>query len=77
MARLKVYLPQGVEDKIRHVADAEGMSISRWVTRKVLELVDQTWPREFRELAGAFPEFPGAEEFRESYRGDVAREKLD
>lgn len=77
MAHLTIYLPDDLEDKVRKAAKAEGSNISRWVADKVSKAVDASWPPEFLELAGAFPDFPTVEELRKGYGPDAPREELD
>jgi hypothetical protein len=77
MAHLTIYLTDEVERRVRKAAKTAKVSISRWVADRVSESVKTSWPAEFVALAGAFPEFPAADELRKGYGEDVPRESLD
>jgi hypothetical protein len=77
MANLTIYLPDEVEREVRRAADESNMSVSKWVADRVGKSLETLWPAEFLALAGAFPDFPEAEELRQGYGEDVSRESLD
>jgi hypothetical protein len=77
MAHLTIYLTDDVELQVRKAAKAAKVSISKWVADQVAKSMETSWPPEFRALAGAFPDFPDADELRKGYGEDVARESLD
>jgi len=75
MAHLTIYLTDEVERRVRKSAKAAKVSTSKWVAERVTKSVETSWPPEF--LAGAFPDFPDAEELRKGHGKDVPRENLD
>jgi hypothetical protein len=77
MAHLTIYLSDDVERQVRKAASAAKISISKWVADRVAHSVETSWPPDFLALAGAFPDFPAAEELRKGYAEDVPRESLD
>ena len=77
MAHLTIYLTDDVERRVRKAAKAAKVSVSRWVADRVSKSVDASWPPEFLALAGAFPDFPEADDLRKGYGEDVPRESLD
>jgi hypothetical protein len=77
MAHLTIYLTDDVERRVRKAAKAAKVSVSRWVADRVSKSVEASWPREFLALAGAFPDFPEADDLRKGYGEDVPRERLD
>lgn len=77
MAHLTIYLPDEVEREVRKSASESNLSVSRWVAGRITKSVETSWPAEFLALAGAFPDFPDAEELRRGYGEDVRRETLD
>ena len=77
MAHLTIYLPDEVEQQVRKAAKESKLSISKWVADRVGKTVETSWPAEFLALAGAFPDFPEAEELRAGYGQDIPRESLD
>jgi hypothetical protein len=77
MAHLTIYLSDDVERRVRKAANAAKVSISKWIADRVTKSVETSWPAEFLALAGAFPDFPDADELRKGYGEDVPRESLD
>ena len=77
MAHLTIYLTDDVERRVRKAAKAAKVSVSRWVADRVSKSVEASWPPEFLALAGAFPDFPEADDLRKGYGEDVLRESLD
>ncbi|MCC6590695.1 MAG: hypothetical protein IT168_28650 [Bryobacterales bacterium] len=58
MANVTIYLPADVAQKVRKVAANEGKSVSRWISGRVTELLDDGPATELLKLSGAFPDFP-------------------
>ena len=77
MAHLTIYLSNDVERRVRKAAKAARLSTSKWIAEQVTKEVETSWPPEFLALAGAFLEFPSADELRKGYGEDVPRESLD
>lgn len=77
MAHLTIYLTADVEKRVRKEAKAAKVSVSKWIAERVTKSVESSWPPEFLALAGAFPDFPEAEELRNGYARDAPRETLD
>jgi hypothetical protein len=77
MAHLTIYLTDKMERRVRKAAKAAKVSVSKWVADRVTSSVENSWPPEFLALAGAFPDFPDADELRTGYGEDVRRESLD
>jgi len=77
MAHLTIYLTDDVELRVRKAAKAAKVSVSKWVADRATKSVETSWPPEFLALAGAFPDFPNADDLRKGYGEDVPRESLD
>lgn len=77
MAHLTIYLTDDAERRVRKAAKAANVSVSKWVADRVAKSVEALWPPEFLALAGAFPDFPDADDLRKGYGEDVPRESLD
>jgi hypothetical protein len=77
VAHLTIYLADDVERRVRKAAKAANVSVSKWVANRVAKSVETSWPSEFLALAGAFPDFPDADELRKGYGEDIPRESLD
>jgi hypothetical protein len=76
MAQVTLYLDEETKKRMRKAAKAAGVSQSRWLAELVRLETANEWPAEVRELAGAWPDFPEAEELRRSSGRDVRRERL-
>ena len=76
MSHVSIYLPDDLEKKARKAAKSTGTSLSNWVASKIRKDLDQNWPREVLDAAGAFKDFPTAEELRKGYGRDAKRESL-
>jgi hypothetical protein len=76
MSQITIYLEPELAEKMRRAAESEGLSQSRWIAKLVSDRLSSQWPESVRELAGAWPDFPEAEELRQSAGQDVPREKL-
>jgi len=76
MAQVTLYLDEETKKRMRKAAKAAGVSQSRWLAELVRLETANEWPAEVRELAGAWPDFPEAEELRRSSSRDVRRERL-
>ncbi len=53
MAQLTVYIDEGTLKKIEKAAIGEGASISKWVKRKLTEVLESRWPRDYFQLFGS------------------------
>lgn len=77
MANITIYLSDEVERRIRQAAEAQGKSVSRWISGRLTELVDQSPAGELLLLAGAFPDFPDIDDLRAGYGPDARRENVE
>ena len=59
-------------------AAAEGakLSQSKWIAQLIQEKAGQEWPEEVIALAGAWEDFPTAEEIRKPHSKDIKRHSL-
>lgn len=74
MAQLTIYLDEETERRLKSAAQSAGMSLSRWVASVIREKTETAWPQSVLDLAGAWPDFPTAEELRQSQPTDSPRE---
>jgi hypothetical protein len=76
MAQVTLYLDDDTLRRMKAAAKSAGVSMSAWLSSLVQERVRQDWPAEVVELAGAWSEFPDAEEIRADFPDDLPRESL-
>lgn len=76
MAQVTLYLDEETARRMKRAARASRMSQSRWLAQLVREKTATEWPAAVREVAGAWPDFPEAEDLRKTDGDDVEREDL-
>lgn len=76
MGQVTIYLDPQTEAKMKSAAKASHMSQSKWVASLIREKTRTHWPSGIAELAGAWADFPTAEEIRKDLGEDVSREPL-
>ncbi len=76
MAQITIYIDDEVLALVKAATKAAGISQSQWIAEAVRLRVKKEWPASIHKIAGAWPDFPTAEEIRESQGPDSSRERL-
>ena len=76
MPQVTLYVDEETDRKMRKAARAAGVSRSRWAAEAIRKKLGTEWPESFLKLAGAWRDFPSAEELRKSAGRDTPRESL-
>lgn len=76
MAQITIYLEDEVSALVKTAAKAARVSQSRWIADAIRSRVRSEWPASVQALAGAWPDFPSAEEIRKRQGADAPRELL-
>ena len=76
MAQVTIYLEPEVAEKARKEAKANRTSLSKWIADLIRERTDDSWPESVKKLAGAWADFPTAEELRNPLGEDIPREDI-
>jgi len=76
MSQLTIYLSKDLHEKVVSAAKAKNISTSKWVAEVLKNKVDESWPEELRQMAGAWPDFPSQEEIRKGMGKDLPREQF-
>ena len=76
MGQVTIYLDDSTEKLVDAAATSAGVSKSKWVSDLIRDRAATEWPAFVRALAGAWPEFPLAEEIRAGQPADAPRERL-
>lgn len=76
MGQVTIYIDKETEKKMISSAKAANISKSKWVSDVIREKVATEWPASVKELAGAWADFPTAEELRSGDGIDAKREAL-
>jgi hypothetical protein len=76
MAQITIYLDDEVLALVKTATKTGGISQSQWIAEAVRRRVRTEWPAAVLAMAGAWPDFPTAQEIRESQGADTSRERL-
>lgn len=76
MPQVSLYLDPETDRKMRRAARAAGVSRSSWVMDAIRRKLGEDWPESFMSLAGAWKDFPSAEELRKGPGRDLRRTKI-
>lgn len=76
MGQVTLYMDDETLRRMRKAAEAAGLSMSAWLARLVRDRTRKEWPAEIAELAGAWKDFPSAEDLRTGQPSDSEREAL-
>jgi hypothetical protein len=76
VAQITIYLDNQTTALIKSVVKQAGVSQSQWIAEAVRQRARTEWPASVRALAGAWSDFPTAEEIRKRQGSDTPRERL-
>ena len=76
MGQITIYLDETTESRLKASAKGSGLSVSRFIANLIREKTATEWPSSVVQFAGAWADFPEAEELRADPPGDEPREKL-
>ena len=74
MGQVTIYLDRESEKRMKRAARAAGVPMSRWLAELVRDKTRNEWPDSVRKAAGAWTDFPDADELRRGAGKDVPRE---
>lgn len=76
MGQVTIYLDDETEKRVRDAAESNGLSVSKWIAKRIRKDAPTEWPTRVRELAGAWPDFPSSEQIRRHSTKAVKRGRL-
>ena len=76
MGQVTIYLDQETEQKLQAFLQGCNVSKSRWIASLIREKTAAEWPRSVTRLAGAWKDFPEADELRSELGVDSPREPV-
>jgi hypothetical protein len=76
LAQITIYLDPETTAKLKAIAKNSNLSQSKWIANLIKEKVRNDWPESIIKLAGAWKDFPTAEELRRESVSDTKREEL-
>jgi hypothetical protein len=76
MPQITIYLEDKVSALVKTAAKAARVSQSRWIADAIRARARTEWPKSVAALAGAWPDFPSADQIRKRPGADVPREHL-
>jgi hypothetical protein len=76
MGQVTIYLDSETERKMRAVVKSVNVSQSKWIANLIEEKIGNEWPESVVKLAGAWKDFPGIDEIRQTEGKVIPREAL-
>lgn len=76
MAQITIYLDDETISLVKAAVKQAGVSQSQWIAEAVRRRARTEWPASVRELAGAWRDFPSAQQIRQGQAKDIPRERL-
>ncbi len=76
MPQISLYVDELTLQKIEHAAQAENLSISKWVSSKIRQHMDPNFSKEFKSLFGAIQDDSFVEPREIDLSSDSKRENL-
>jgi hypothetical protein len=76
MAQITIYLDDETATLMKTAVKQAGISQSQWIAEAVRQRTRKEWPASVRTLAGAWRDFPTAEQIRKRQGRDTPRERL-
>lgn len=77
MSQLTIYLDDELEKRARREARQQGISVSKWIAKRIEGGPPKQWPPEALAELGTWKDFPSLEEIRKNDGEDLPREPLD
>jgi Ribbon-helix-helix protein, copG family len=74
--QITIYLDDDTMAMVNAAAKASGVSKSQWIAEAIQLRSSKEWPASVAALAGAWSDFPSAEEIRRNHGADTSRERL-
>jgi hypothetical protein len=76
MGQVTIYIDDETEKKLLSMIENSGISKSKWIVDLIREKAYNSWPEKVLKLAGAWKDFPTAEEIRKEMGEDADRESV-
>ena len=76
MGQVTIYIDDDTEKKMLNMIEDSGVSKSKWIVDLIREKATNSWPEKVLKLAGAWRDFPTAEEIRYEMGKDAEREPI-
>lgn len=76
MGQITIYLDEEALATVNAATETSKVSKSQWIAEAIRLRVRKEWPADLLALAGAWSDFPSAEEIRGSSGADTPRESL-
>jgi hypothetical protein len=76
MGQVTIYLDKETETKLNAIVGDMKISKSKWISDLIRNKTAECWPESIVSLAGAWKDFPQAEDIRGKTGQDTQRESL-
>lgn len=74
MGQVTIYLDPETERKLQTFLEGTKISKSKWISLLIKKKTSAEWPERIKRLAGAWKDFPEADELRQDLGSDIPRE---
>lgn len=77
MMQITLTIDSNLQTEVEAAAQMAGVSLSEWIMNLIRDKTSHDdWPATVRELAGAWPDMPTAEDIRKGFWDNLPRELL-
>lgn len=76
MPQISLYIDKETLQKVEKAADAENLSVSKWVGKQLKKSLQTSYPEDFQNLFGSIGDESFTVPERESSNADTKRESL-
>ena len=74
MSQITIYIDSTLEAKVKNMAAATGLSVSKFISNILEKDMADTWSSETMQLGGTWSDFPTLEEIRDTEAKELPRE---
>lgn len=74
MSQITIYIDSNLEAKVKKMAAATGLSISKFISNVLEKDMADTWNSEAMKLEGSWSDFPTLDEIRDAEAKELPRE---
>lgn len=76
MPQVSLYLNEKTYAKVRRAAEAESLSVSKWVSQRLDQSMAKNWPDGFDDLFGSITDDTFEAPTRDGFSADAQREAM-
>ncbi len=74
MGQVSLYIDDDILKKAKALSKKMKISLSKFISLKLKESLEDSWPEDYEKLFGSIPDFPDIDNLE--FKNDIEREKL-